>query len=66
MKKCKVCGGLIHPARIAIQPRVVTCSSYCSEENTRALRRQAAKRANDRNRELLKRAREAEKDGVLP
>ena len=48
--KCVICGVGIPAARIAVQPKAVTCSRDCSAENSRNLRRRSALRLAARRR----------------
>ena len=48
---CKICGQPIHPERLAISPRTLTCKSECAAENTRLLRNAATRRWQKKQRE---------------
>ena len=41
---CKICGEPIHPERLAVSPRTVTCKAACVAENKRLLRNAANRR----------------------
>ena len=56
---CKICGQPIHPQRLAVSPRTVTCSARHSAENLRRLR-------NDANRRWQQKKRDQRKAGVVP
>ena len=51
---CRICKEPIHPARLEVQPRVVTCSTACSAENLKQLRRENAKRQYQRKKKELR------------
>ena len=53
---CKICGQPIHPERLAVSPRTLTCKSECAAENTRLLR-------NTANRRWQKKKRAEQADG---
>ena len=48
--ECRVCHGPIHPERLAVQPRVRTCSHACSVGLRKELNRQAAASQRARRR----------------
>ena len=49
--QCSICPNDIPPERLAIQPRVKTCSSACSAELTRLNNLKAQKRFRERKKE---------------
>ena len=50
---CKICGGPIHPQRLAVSPRTLTCKAKCAAENTRRLRNAANRRWQKKKREAV-------------
>ena len=42
--QCVTCGGEIHPERLAIRPKVTTCSAVCAIERQRQARIENARR----------------------
>ena len=48
---CKICGQPIHPYRLAVSPRTLTCSTRCVAENLRRLRNAANRRWQQRQRD---------------
>lgn len=62
MAKCVIegCGKQIHPVRLAMNPRIKTCSPACAYELVKFHRRQSALRAMERKRKARQAAKEAE------
>ena len=52
---CKICGEPIHPQRLAVSPRTLTCKAKCAAENTRRLRNAANRRWQKKKREAVPR-----------
>ena len=46
--ECVICGGPVPPARLSMNPRVITCSGKCTNEHNRRLRRAGAARQRRR------------------
>ena len=44
---CSICGHDIPDARVEVAPSTLTCSRDCSTENSKRIRREAAKRWRD-------------------
>ena len=55
---CKICGGPVHPARLGMNSRVVTCSRECTRENNLRLMREGARRQRARQKEMRRKAKE--------
>ena len=47
---CKICNQPIHPQRLAVSPRTLTCKANCAAENTRRLRNAANRRWQKKKR----------------
>ena len=45
---CTICGADIPIARLEVAPATVTCSRDCSDENSKLVRRAAARRWRDK------------------
>ena len=58
---CRVCGERVPEDRIAMNPRVVTCSPACSQAHGKRLRRENSRRHYAMHREAYKAARKAAK-----
>jgi len=58
-RQCAICGNDIHPARLEVAPRTVTCCTECSLRRQHQLRAAATKRW----REKQKAAKQAAKEG---
>lgn len=56
MAKCVIegCGKKIHPERLAMNPRIKTCSPACAYELVKHHRRESAKRSNRNKRKAAK------------
>ena len=51
---CKICDQPIHPERLAVSPRTLTCKSECVAENLRLLRNAANRRWQKKKREAAR------------